>query len=317
MNDYQAFVFLHCLTPVHHGAGQGLGSLDRPLLRERTTNYPIIQADTLKGAFKAQTSGPAWEKAEVDLIFGRGETTGNQGALIFKEASLLALPVRSLAGTFAWVTSRLILARWRRWLDLFSLRSTPLTRALEAALEATSKLDDHETCALGGEKDGISDVAIRLPREGPYCLEGLVLEPWKDNQARSNWGSFVKELAEILFKDAFWSSFFRQRFLVVPSNAFDHLVQSATEVRANIRIGELGVTEEGSLRYTEFLPAETLLLSVAVLDRYLLPDGEVDSLWQKCTELLARPVQLGADESKGKGLVRPTLWPRPSEKADG
>ena len=38
-----SILFFNAITPVHNGAGEGLGVIDRPIMRERTTNYLIIQ----------------------------------------------------------------------------------------------------------------------------------------------------------------------------------------------------------------------------------------------------------------------------------
>jgi CRISPR-associated protein Cmr4 len=316
-NDW-ACLFLHCITPLHNGAGQGLGTIDRPILRERTTNYPIVQADTLKGALKAMAENEDWDgTSELEPAFGKGETGGNQGALIFKEASLLAFPVRSLAGTFAWVTSRLILARLCRWLKEAGLEAQPLATRAQALLGATNSLDSNPQHALGpqraeaGADPAFDDSAVRLAANGPYVLEGLVLQAVNDVTQRKALADFAATLAELLFgrADAVWAPFFRQRLLLLPHAPFDHLIQTATEVRPNIQIGEKGVTTDGSLRYTEFLPAETLLLSFVHLEETMLcATADKDGLWSKCAALMNRSFQLGADESKGKGIVQGHFW---------
>ncbi len=326
-----ACLFIHCITPLHNGAGQGLGTIDRPILRERTTNYPIVQADTLKGALKALAATKGWDKnKDLEPAFGKGETGGNQGALIFKEASLLAFPVRSLAGTFAWVTSRLILARLCRWLKEAGLEEMDLTKQAQALLDATVTLDANAQKALGptraasGDFEAFDDSALRLATDGPYALEGLVLEPVTDSKMRQALADFAGALAEVLFgkNEKTWTPFFRERLLLLPHGPFDHLVQTATEVRPNIQIGDKGVTKEGSLRYTEFLPAETLLLSFVHLEEAMLCGTTDESaLWHKCRALMDGSFQLGADESKGKGIVQGHLWPSPpsvdSTKAEG
>jgi CRISPR-associated protein Cmr4 len=320
-NDW-ACLFIHCITPLHNGAGQGLGTIDRPILRERTTNYPIVQADTLKGALKAMAENDGWDPAsELEPVFGKGETGGNQGALIFKEASLLGFPVRSLAGTFAWVTSRLILARLCRWLKEAGLEAQPLATGAKALLGATNSLDNDPKRALGPQRSGggsataFDDSALRLGRNGCYVLEGLVLQAVNDINQRTALADFAASLAEVLFgkDDQVWAPFFRQRLLLLSHAPFDHLIQTATEVRPNIRIGKKGVTEEGSLRYTEFLPAETLLVSFVHLEESFFADKSTrNKLWSKCTALMNRSFQLGADESKGKGIVQGHLLTAPA-----
>jgi CRISPR-associated protein Cmr4 len=277
-----------------------------------------VQADTLKGALKATAESNGWDaNTELAPAFGKGETGGNQGALIFKEASLLAFPVRSLAGTFAWVTSRLILARLCRWLKEAGLETQPLARQAQALLDATTSLDNDAQRTLGPKRPAsdhqaaFDDSTLRLGENGPYVLEGLVLQAVNDVTQRKALADFAATLAELLFgrADAVWAPFFRQRLLLLPHAPFDHLIQTATEVRPNIQIGEKGVTTDGSLRYTEFLPAETLLLSFVHLEEAMLCGTAGKSgLWNKCGALMNRSFQLGADESKGKGIVQGHFW---------
>jgi CRISPR-associated protein Cmr4 len=43
---------LKVLTPLHIGAGQGLGHVDLPIVREAHTNFPYIPGTSLKGALR-------------------------------------------------------------------------------------------------------------------------------------------------------------------------------------------------------------------------------------------------------------------------
>jgi CRISPR-associated protein Cmr4 len=281
----------------------------------------------LKGALKATAESNGWDaNTELAPAFGKGETGGNQGALIFKEASLLAFPVRSLAGTFAWVTSRLILARLCRWLKEAGLEAQPLAMQAQTLLDATTSLDNDAQHALGPQRNGggadpaFDDSTLRLGENGPYVLEGLALQAANDLTQRKALADFAATLTGLLFgrDDKVWAPFFRQRLLLLPHAPFDHLVQTATEVRPNIRIGEKGVTTDGSLRYTEFLPAETLLLSFVHLEETMLcATADKDGLWSKCAALMNRSFQLGADESKGKGIVQGHLWIAPAASGAG
>ena len=41
--------WIHALTPVHLGAGRGLGYIDMPIAREKVTNWPYIPGSSVKG----------------------------------------------------------------------------------------------------------------------------------------------------------------------------------------------------------------------------------------------------------------------------
>src|SRR6266700_1636720 len=113
--------FVHALSPLHAGIGQGAGVIDLPIAREKATGLPFLPGSSLKGALKALCPDENTRKR----IFGAdptGSDTSNDYAspIQFSDQRLLLLPVRSLAGTFAWVTSPYILRRFVR--DLRDIR---------------------------------------------------------------------------------------------------------------------------------------------------------------------------------------------------
>ena len=311
-----SLIFFHCITPLHNGAGQGLGAIDRPVIRESVTGYPFIQGSSIKGVLLAEVSlARGVDDSVVKATFGTGGTSGYQGCATVTDAALLLLPVRSLAGTFVWATSRLALARLARFLDVAEDHG-PLRDAVAKVLKASSGLP--KGSALGAERwpaagdgedppKGPWDAAIRLDGKGPYCIEQLVLEA-QGGGARGNVAELAVRLGEILFPEdgseaRFWKGFFKRRLLVLHDDDFRDLAQRATHVEANIKIEANGVTKDGSLRYTEYLPAETVLVSLLEQGRSNngASPGAVAAL---VDGVLSRPLQIGADESTGKGLVR-------------
>src|SRR5438132_7572207 len=98
-------LYLYVETPLHAGVGSGLSSIDLPIQRERTTQYPMIQGSGIKGKLRAALEGnrddPTSEAMKmVDIVFGPPSTNGggsdHAGALIAGDARLLLFPVRSL-----------------------------------------------------------------------------------------------------------------------------------------------------------------------------------------------------------------------------
>src|SRR2546428_12600372 len=96
-------LYLYVETPLHAGVGSGLSSIDLPIQRERTTQYPMIQGSGIKGKLRsaayAATEGekPTWTKDEVTTVFGpEKEGSEHAGALIAGDARILLFPVRSL-----------------------------------------------------------------------------------------------------------------------------------------------------------------------------------------------------------------------------
>lgn len=128
----RGILFAHLIEPTHVGAGEGLGTVDRPVFRESTTGYPTIMGSTLKGATKSFLGH--WDPEVLAAAFGAGGTTGNQGCMLWPDFRLLFLPARSLAGTLAWTTSMLALGRLERFLRLVVEQHDAIS-ALQALLK--------------------------------------------------------------------------------------------------------------------------------------------------------------------------------------
>ena len=41
--------WLHAITPLHVGAGRGLGYIDMPIAREKVTSWPYVPGSSIKG----------------------------------------------------------------------------------------------------------------------------------------------------------------------------------------------------------------------------------------------------------------------------
>ena len=104
-------VLIHTLSPLHAGTGQGVGVIDLPIAREKATGIPFLPGSSIKGVFR-----DACPDDKKVAIFGpeTANASDHAGSAHFSDARLLLLPVRSLAGTFAWVTSPLLLRRFLR-----------------------------------------------------------------------------------------------------------------------------------------------------------------------------------------------------------
>lgn len=120
--------WLHALTPLHVGSGQGVGFIDLPVMREKVTDWPVVPGSAVKGVCRDQAeTNQAETRQLIKAAFGpRPEEQGersddNSGSLVFTDARLVCLPVRSLLGTFAWVTSPLALQRLLRDLEAAGL----------------------------------------------------------------------------------------------------------------------------------------------------------------------------------------------------
>src|SRR5690349_7144482 len=117
MFERGAMLFLYTVTATHVGSGE-TATADLAIQRNPTLGWPMIQASSLKGALRdaapAEADADAWKSTVAfgydpqDKRSGRdarlAELQHACGALAIGDAELLAFPVASLAGIFAWVT---------------------------------------------------------------------------------------------------------------------------------------------------------------------------------------------------------------------
>lgn len=107
-------------THVHTGSGEADMSVDLPVIREATTDYPYVPGSSLKGSLRyaaARSAGSdKYKKFIVEQACGKGGSgdEGAAGTFIVSDARLLLLPVRSLDRSFYWCTTPLILSRLNR-----------------------------------------------------------------------------------------------------------------------------------------------------------------------------------------------------------
>jgi CRISPR-associated protein Cmr4 len=292
-------LFLHAQTSLHPGSGTALGVVDLPVQRERHTQWPTVPGSALKGIFRdtcrekarARHDGDRRRTNEQDedlvAAFGPGkvdESSSHAGALSITDARILAYPVRSLRGVFAWVTCPAVLHRLGRDLALTRL----------PGLKETVPQPGKEQAACA--------------EKSPLLVTGdkLVLEEFEFTRTGA-----AKEVAAWVaahaVADKETASRLVSHFVVLNDDDFTHFVRHATEVVARIALHyDRKTVKSGALFYQEFLPTETLFYTV-VLAHASRKDGTVRSADQMLAYLRQNleetpVVQIGGDETTGKGL---------------
>lgn len=263
-------LFVHALTSIHPGTGQGVGTIDLPIARERATNLPYIPGSTLKGCLKAYGLLKD-DAARRDDFFGKSD---QQGKLRISDARLLLLPVRSLGSTFVWATSPYLLRRFER--DCRLLGATEPPKKIPQPNESQAHmLDNAASITVGGH--------ARL------VLEDLDFEI-RNDQAK-DWAEWI---ADRLFANApDWRPEFLKRFAILSDSQMDYLSEFATEVNAHVSI-EGGTAKDKALWYEESLPAETVLVAI-IQERGVNADDAVPQ---------DRAIQFGGNETTGQGIAR-------------
>jgi CRISPR-associated protein Cmr4 len=328
-NEMKAkLLFLFTRTPLHVGAGVSNGAIDRPLQRERHTGLPIIPGTTLKGVFAAEWTDPVegTRQPEGVWLFGSGdapEGEGSAGALQFSEAKLLAFPVRSARGSFAWITSPLILRRWARdggisgyrgegdmdanFLPKLEPKDGQALFARSGLLAVGDRIVLEEyTFMHAGELPGASASvnrpatstatapASRTPPAGsPSQVPGLAL---------------ADHLGSILSRDPVWSEV-SNRLVIVSDGMMSFFSQSACEIGSHAAIDDArGATDPEAIFNQENVPGESMFYASVncFVDRNKnRPKEQAKSADQVFAEKIAAKkhvFQFGANASTGLGF---------------
>ncbi len=258
-------------TPLHVGAGASVGIVDLPIIRESHTGYPVIPGTSLKGVLADLWNGELVDKkrpqgSNVRLLFGSDEAKdANGGKLLVGESKVVAFPVRSAKGGFAWVTCPLALGR--------------LYRDLGKKLESFDFEED------------MCYASSALQLEGSAILEEYSLEV-KDDVPKD----IVDELKD-LCNDDLWHGELSSHLAIVADEMFKYFVENTCEIAQHVKINdETGTAEGGALFNQENVPAETLFFTVL----YENTDGCFDKLEKKLNDV-GNLIQIGADATTGLG----------------
>lgn len=306
-------------TPLHVGCGSSVGAVDQPVVRERHTGYPVIPGSTLKGALAdlwtkgdgnvqggntpqgtPDTSNSEALSAEgngKDRSFARNEDalelfgndpadkTAQSGSLLIGEGKLLAFPVRSAKGGYAFITCPQVLNRFKRDCPDFkasvefnlSDEKVLLTTKSELSFGAKVVFESYAIDAESrGDVDNIADTLLNAMPEDPV------------------WGSIIKRLA------------------IVSDGVFKHFVEGTCEIAQHNRINDLtGVVDDKALFCQENVPSETMFYSVFGELKSRLVRKVEDKLK---SEEVGNVLQIGADMTTGLGWCSVAFYGKKEEQ---
>lgn len=291
---YQArnALFLYAVSPVHMGAGTALGLIDNPIQREVHTGHPVFAGSGIKGAIRHHLDPDGSKREETSALFGPEPDRAGQlhaGAISFADAQLVLFPVRSLKAGFVYATSCETLARARRRLETAGINAgfaVPKPGDGEAVVSTENAVSDGrlvlETWQYKARPDEALIETARWLAE--HALpEGPAFEPFRDK--------LIRDLA------------------VLPEADFGHFAEHACAIEPHVRINKLtGAASDGGLFYTENLPPESLLLSVAMASAERSAGPREPLAANQVIERIAEPLQgqmlqVGGDASTGRGQV--------------
>jgi CRISPR-associated protein Cmr4 len=287
--------FVHALSPLHAGIGQGIGVIDLPIAREKATGLPFLPGSSLKGTLRASCE-PDSRKALFGPEVSEIEPESNYASSVqFSDQRLLLLPIRSLAGTFAWVTSPFVLHRLLR--DMEDVQQKKLAYAIPALADTNECfITDHEIK---------SKIAINNSSLQHVYLEDLDLTA-KTNPSLKNWAEWIGQ--QVFPSDKTWQDMLVERFCLVHDDVFNFLIDTATEITARIKLNEGSKTvQDGGLWYEEALPTETILSGIVLATPVSKSGMDSEAVFRELSKLMDKTLQLGGKATVGQGMCRVLL----------
>lgn len=271
-------------TFIHPGTGQTDGAVDLRVAREAATDYPFIPGSGVKGAIRdfSRTVG-AWTddeegdgaRGQAARVFGRADSAGR---LVFGDARLLLLPVRSLSGAYKWVTCPHLVER--------------LLRDMERAGKKTPDMP-----SLGG------DLAGRKDEERPWILakegSGVLFLEERLLTVKGQVPDAVIDLLQRMIVDRRAAARLADQLVLVSDDQFAGLARMGLAITARNKLNETTKSSE-ALWYEESIPPDAVLYTL-VTER-LARDEPLAAL---CALLETRPyMQLGGNETTGQGWFK-------------
>ncbi len=332
--------FIRAITSVHAGGGNDLGIVDLPIQREGHTGFPKIEASTLKGSIrdafelKAKNKNNEEEKIKeeikIHLIFGYDGTNASQNiknffetkldftqfssAIAFADARILLFPIKSLKGVFAYATCPQVLKRLENDLKMALLKDK-----IEVEIKKDNNKKEFKTESYNVEDEGkalVSNESKLIVQGNQVVLEEYLFEVEKKAE--------VSTLAQILSKlTGIDKNSLKERLIVLSDDDFADFVKLSTEVITRIKINnETGTVDQGALFTEEYLPAETVMYSIAFFSPLFLPEEKREEIKKRIGnefdfsenspktffKNIPKTLQIGGNETIGKGFIEVNLF---------
>ena len=282
-------MLIHCLSPLHAGVGQGVDVVDLAIARDRATGLPYLPGSSIKGSLRDRAY--QGKRELLAKVFGpeTANASDHAGCLSFGDGNLVFLPVRSVAGTFAYVTSPYALQR--------------LSRDLVAA--GLPKLDggfapkDVETVMV------VKDSSLTAQNGTAVYFEDFNFTP----QSPEGVEKLADTLANLLFAgDAGQQDLFKKRFCIVHDDVLSFLAKHATDIVTRVSIeNDTKTAKSGQLWTEENLPSESILVSLVTHIPVSKTAVDAATAFGEIAEITRTEVQFGGKATVGRGRCRVAL----------
>lgn len=286
MYEAKHLMILKVLTPMHVGGGNEIGAINSPIQREIHTNFPKIEASSLKGcvrnAFRSIKDNSKYE----DTIFGSADKDNMySSAVSFTDARILFFPVRSAKGIFAYVTCPFVLKRF-----FSELKALKINTDIDEML-----FEDYKSTIITSKECLIDNNVI---------LEEYLFSDVKSEQEGGTFKKFVSSIATFLPQEGMKKDLL-DKSILISDDEFLYFVEMATDVITRIKVEIDTGTTDGGLFDEEYLPTESILYSFLFIE-----SSKDENCYIKATEIFdlmnrtfEEPFQIGGNSTLGKGFT--------------
>jgi len=287
MYESSLVLYVRALTPVHVGVGRGEAAhVDLPIQRDEF-GFPIIWANSLKGAIKANLSD------NVRKYLGsepREETLPSHISLL--DARLVLMPVRTLRGVWAYGTTPHLLGYLARYLEIYADVSKAGADIYKEVQQLANLVPPGATKAISTlveEKDSLvivneTELEVEKKKEPLDALSKVLPD----------------EIAELVKK---------QGLMIIPDRDGQGLeiLSRSLMFQYRVRLNRDTKTVDAGPWSEEYVPMETLFVSVALCRSFKQGDrkieaGELCEAFRKAIN--GKTMYVGGKETIGRGLVR-------------
>jgi CRISPR-associated protein Cmr4 len=271
-------VMLRAMSPIHAGTGMGQDVIDLPIAREIGTDIPIIPGTSVKGVLRGLSAN--------EHYYG---TQTKAGCLQWSDMYLVALPVRSMRGTFAYVTSPYLL---QRFVDDYNI-CFPNTPMNAYTVPNPTAEGEYTTVIHAGEGPDANSV---LAVDEPYvvAIADLVM-----NYTSQDLSAIADAFNQLNLFPSTANQMVR-RICLVHDTVMHYLMRTATEVRHRNALDENKTVRDGMLWLEEMLPRESIMAGMM----RVVPRGNIliNHLENEIHAINMRKiVTFGGDTSTGHG----------------
>jgi CRISPR-associated protein Cmr4 len=273
------YIYLYLLAPLHTGGTTQEGNLVG-IARESHTQLPYIPSSSIRGRLRASISN----KTEKFQLFGNelNDSSSDETNNYDDEKTTKSNSDQLTQGDL-WIGDGSLL-----WLPVPSLShgvvwiSSPmLLRRWAKFNNLLNKIPDRYSCSFAGNN---SPVYLK-----DAIIQGDSLQAWQD------WKEFIPQS---------YQTSAIERVLVLPDNHCSTLIQMSLWRQVKINLKENKTVKDGSFRYEEAIPPDTLMYFPWGVNH--AANGTAENSREIFTNLITQKniLQIGGQESLGRGFVQ-------------